>query len=37
MNPLMMHFGEEDEYISKEAQGKIIAALAGNECAQVFT
>jgi carboxymethylenebutenolidase len=36
-NPLMMHLGEEDEYISKEAQEAIIAALAGNELAQVFT
>jgi carboxymethylenebutenolidase len=36
-NPLMMHLGEEDEYISKEAQREIIAALAGNEFAEVFT
>jgi carboxymethylenebutenolidase len=36
-NPLMMHLGEEDEYISKQAQGEIIAALAGNEFAKVFT
>ena len=36
-NPLMMHLGEEDEYISKAAQKAIIAALAGNELANVFT
>jgi dienelactone hydrolase len=36
-NPLMMHLGEEDEYISKEAQREIIAALAGNAFAEVFT
>jgi carboxymethylenebutenolidase len=36
-NPLMMHLGEEDEYISKEAQREIIAALAGHEFAEVFT
>jgi carboxymethylenebutenolidase len=36
-NPLMMHLGEEDEYISKEAQSEIIAALTGNEFAEVFT
>jgi carboxymethylenebutenolidase len=35
--PLMMHLGEEDEYIAKDAQKAIIAALAGNELAQVFT
>jgi carboxymethylenebutenolidase len=36
-SPLMMHLGEADEYISKEAQKAIIAALAGNEFAEVFT
>ena len=36
-NPLMMHLGEEDEYISKDAQREIIAALADNEFAEVFT
>jgi carboxymethylenebutenolidase len=36
-NPLMMHLGEEDEYISKQVQREIIAALAGNEFAHVFT
>jgi carboxymethylenebutenolidase len=35
--PLMMHLGEEDEFISKDAQKAIIAALAGNEFAEVFT
>jgi carboxymethylenebutenolidase len=36
-NPLLMHLGEEDEYISKEAQAAIIAALKDNAAAQVFT
>jgi len=36
-NPLLMHLGEEDEYIGKEAREAIIAALEGNPCAQVFT
>jgi carboxymethylenebutenolidase len=36
-NPLMMHLGEEDEYMSKDAQRAIKAALAGNELAKVFT
>jgi carboxymethylenebutenolidase len=36
-SPLMMHLGEEDEYISKEAQQAIISALAGNDLTQVFT
>jgi carboxymethylenebutenolidase len=35
--PLMMHLGEEDEYISKHAQQAIIASLARNELAEVFT
>jgi carboxymethylenebutenolidase len=35
--PLIMHLGEEDEYISKHAQQAIIASLAGNELAEVFT
>ncbi len=35
--PLLMHLGEEDEYISKEAQHAIIEALKGNVGAQVFT
>jgi carboxymethylenebutenolidase len=36
-NPLMMHLGEEDEYIPKDAQKAIIATLAGNTFSQVFT
>lgn len=36
-NPLLMHLGEEDEYISKDAQKAIIAALADNPSAEVFT
>lgn len=36
-SPLLMHLGEEDEYISKDAQSAIIAALADNSMAQVFT
>jgi len=35
--PLIMHLGEDDEYIAKDAQKAIIAALAGNELSQVFT
>jgi carboxymethylenebutenolidase len=35
--PLMIHLGEEDEYISKDAQQAIIASLARNELAEVFT
>lgn len=36
-NPLLMHLGEEDEYISKDAQKAIIEALADNALAHVFT
>lgn len=36
-NPLLVHLGEEDEYISKEAQKDIIEALKDNASAQVFT
>lgn len=36
-NPLLMHLGEEDEYISKDAQKAIIGALKDNAAAQVFT
>jgi carboxymethylenebutenolidase len=36
-NPLMIHLGEEDEYISKDAQRAIISALADNPYAKVFT
>jgi carboxymethylenebutenolidase len=35
-SPLLIHLGEEDEYISKDAQQAIISALAGNRLAQVF-
>jgi len=34
-NPLLIHLGEEDEYIPKDAQDAIVAALAGNPLAQV--
>ncbi|MBD3886320.1 dienelactone hydrolase family protein [Phormidium tenue FACHB-886] len=36
-NPLLIDLGEEDEYISKEAQKDIIEALKDNATAQVFT
>jgi carboxymethylenebutenolidase len=36
-NPLMVHLGEEDEYIHKVAQKAIADALANNASAQVFT
>lgn len=36
-NPLIMHLGEEDEYISKAAQQAIATALADVECASVYT
>ncbi len=36
-NPMMIHLGEEDEYISKEAQRAIIGALANVPSAKVFT
>jgi carboxymethylenebutenolidase len=36
-SPLLMHLGEEDEYISKDAQRAIIEALRPNSFAQVFT
>jgi carboxymethylenebutenolidase len=35
--PLLMHLAEEDEYISKEAQSKIKAALAGMPNVTVFS
>src|SRR5271169_6350268 len=35
--PLLMHLGEEDEFISKAAQGEIKAALASKENATVFS
>jgi len=36
-NPLLMHLGEEDEYISKDAQKAIIEALQHQPLTQVFT
>ena len=36
-NLLLVHLGEEDEYISKEAQTSIIKALKETAIAQVFT
>ena len=36
-SPLMIHLGEEDEYISKDAQAAIIDALRDNPLASVFT
>lgn len=36
-NPMIMHLGEEDEYIPKDAQKAIIAALEDNPMAQVYT
>jgi carboxymethylenebutenolidase len=36
-NPLLVHLGEEDEYIPKDAREAIIAALKDNASAQVFT
>jgi carboxymethylenebutenolidase len=35
--PLLMHLGEEDEFISKEAQAQIKAALAGKANATVYS
>jgi carboxymethylenebutenolidase len=35
--PLLMHLGEEDEFISKEAQAKIKKALATNPNATVYS
>jgi len=35
--PLLMHLGEEDEFISKAAQAQIKAALAGKENATVYS
>lgn len=34
-HPLLMHLAGEDEYMSKEAQAEIVAALAGNDLAEV--
>lgn len=36
-NPMIMHLGEEDEYIPKEAQRAIIEALEDNPHAHVYT
>jgi carboxymethylenebutenolidase len=36
-SPLMMHLGEEDEYIPKSAQRAIAEALAGNPLAEIYT
>jgi carboxymethylenebutenolidase len=35
--PLLMHLGEEDEFISKPAQAEIKAVLAGNPNATVYS
>jgi carboxymethylenebutenolidase len=35
--PLLMHLGEEDEFISKEAQRKIKAALAGKPNTEILS
>lgn len=35
-SPLMMHLGEEDEFISKPAQEAIVAALAGKPNVEVY-
>lgn len=35
--PMLMHLAEEDEFISKEAQAKIKAALAGKSNASIFS
>jgi carboxymethylenebutenolidase len=36
-SPLLMHLGEEDEYIPKDAREAIIRALAPNDYARVYT
>ena len=35
--PILMHLAEEDEYISKDAQAEIKAALAGKPNAMVYS
>jgi carboxymethylenebutenolidase len=35
--PLQMHLAEEDEFIPKEAQRKIIEALAGQSSAEIYS
>jgi carboxymethylenebutenolidase len=34
--PLMLHIAEEDQFVPKEAQAKIVAALSGNPKVQLF-
>jgi len=34
--PLLMHFGEEDEYISKDAQAAIVGATKSNRWVQIY-
>jgi carboxymethylenebutenolidase len=36
-SPLLMHLAEEDEFISKDAQARIKAALADVPCARIFS
>jgi carboxymethylenebutenolidase len=36
-SPLLMHLGEEDEYISKDAQRAIICSLGANKFAEIHT
>jgi carboxymethylenebutenolidase len=35
--PMLIHLGEEDEFISKEAQGQITAAVANNKLVTVYS
>jgi carboxymethylenebutenolidase len=36
-SPLLMHVGEEDEYIPKPAREAVMEALKDNKSAEVFT
>lgn len=36
-DPLLVHLGEQDEYIPEQARAAIVAALADNPLAEVFT
>lgn len=36
-NPLLIHLGEEDEYIPRDAQKAIVEAFTGNSSAHVYT
>lgn len=36
-DPMLMHLAEEDEFISKEAQARIKAALAGKDNVQIYS